>query len=1303
MDRPNDSDDDDDDEMMEDVQQPFETSSNNNNNAFLDSFYGLTATDAPTRAAASQVLLQHALAHPADAAYCLKRLLNGLCSGRTAARQGNAACLAAFLQRCPLQDLRREELSSSTTTTTTTTGLETTSDAAYIAHRLREATEPKEGKKKGSEERDYQFGRLFGINAVVRSGLLWRDDDEEDVDTIHAVVRDLIGLYRQKRWLREPVAHAICTLLQALYNQSTTKTLEFAKAVVEETVVPELLVNGDMAGRDALTEGEEEAARSSNNPLSQYSAEQIALSWFLRATTTGTSTNSFATSPSPLLREPNLSSSIPHLAQSLSETSNVVQPRTHLVWDALFLLVTKPTRTSTTSSKVHTRRNDTDDNDDDENNNDLLLPSIWQSVVVDRLVSTTHEKRALALCLLRNVSGVEFVSSLTGRTRLCMDATLVQLWTHDTVQKLLLDILCGSKSSLLQPLALSILEQVVSAFTQEEPDARWTIARALLECEPRFDTRTKTKTVEKILRLKETNDLQERYFSFLEEKILNTASAANAEDNAHKTPGYMDLLFHSTKTMSRVSDGDSTPETSPRFLRSATIFFGMAFLDCSSLESKSKGKQEAVGKILARLGKSSYPFSQRSVASARFYSLISDEVASILYTTTTDKETALLKFMTDIQTLQQQCLDQDAKLLQEAPASGDDKDNNAPSILRFLHSRATTAQKSKTMSTAERKWTECCTTLAVTLHLHLLSCSAPELDETERQDGDHPDENDDDDEEKEEILHSLVGIKEIYTILVDKTEESAASFLVEICVNLLASPLGAGHHSRGASPTLLREVVKRFWINGLTFCAQQKLQFDKEAMSMLLQGIGIEPDESMEITEEEADDDDEDMSEEEINESDDSSEASETKIEDLAEGDPSKEEIQIDNEKLQEMMLEDDDADIDETVLEHHDGADAALAKFIQMKQDARKAGQLARERIALASQMRCIVFLETIAVGKPETWGGLLTMDIVLYAVIETLRLRLSMLKSLEKASGAVAGDKRSFIDRISTVLKSKLLKAKVPSWTSTPECRDAASRLAEKVMKLARSSGDKDHQALCATAMLFCIRHVEPATAASEIAESMLGPAVEEWATKRTTKIDSSLLDTLIHQGPVVSQASLLPALIKATTAARSSYLKSESLRLVAALLNPKLNAGTTEMEKTAKDIVLQSIQPAVEALTASLVDTEMKKTKRLREVLKTGDKLVGTVLSLERIPTASWEGLLRELASLKSSTESSSITKTLDKMTAEVETIIEKLAQPDDESNKRKSPTAQLEEEEDDVPAGNQTKKTKKKGKKKKKGKR
>ena len=92
-------------------------------NPFLDSFYGIASANIAERTQAAKVLLHHCLLGPdanaKDAAYALKRLLNGLCSGRAAARQGNAAVLASFLKVAfaldgKMEEIRQQHLSQKT-------------------------------------------------------------------------------------------------------------------------------------------------------------------------------------------------------------------------------------------------------------------------------------------------------------------------------------------------------------------------------------------------------------------------------------------------------------------------------------------------------------------------------------------------------------------------------------------------------------------------------------------------------------------------------------------------------------------------------------------------------------------------------------------------------------------------------------------------------------------------------------------------------------------------------------------------------------------------------------------------------------------------------------------------------------------------------------------------------------------------------------------------------------------------------------------------------------------------------------
>ena len=91
-------------ENLEEITEEDEDNAeiSNNETPFLDSFYGLSSEDPRERSRAAHTMLQHCLlgqeANTKDASYALRRILNGLCSGRAAARQGNASALASFLK-----------------------------------------------------------------------------------------------------------------------------------------------------------------------------------------------------------------------------------------------------------------------------------------------------------------------------------------------------------------------------------------------------------------------------------------------------------------------------------------------------------------------------------------------------------------------------------------------------------------------------------------------------------------------------------------------------------------------------------------------------------------------------------------------------------------------------------------------------------------------------------------------------------------------------------------------------------------------------------------------------------------------------------------------------------------------------------------------------------------------------------------------------------------------------------------------------------------------------------------------------
>jgi hypothetical protein len=209
----NSDDDDDDDGVSEkegkdkatDTKSKRDNSNNKKTSAatipFMDTFYLLSSQDSSKdRSIAARDLIHHCFFSDGginykDSAYALNRLLNGMCSGRAASRQGFASCLTSFLRVAQSQgdDALKSILKEHSELKQT--DLNDAHPAIQIRQMLRTATdvstvESSSGKKSGSnknrfagktkgiEERDHVFGRLFGILAVVRSGILKSTPDE---------------------------------------------------------------------------------------------------------------------------------------------------------------------------------------------------------------------------------------------------------------------------------------------------------------------------------------------------------------------------------------------------------------------------------------------------------------------------------------------------------------------------------------------------------------------------------------------------------------------------------------------------------------------------------------------------------------------------------------------------------------------------------------------------------------------------------------------------------------------------------------------------------------------------------------------------------------------------------------------------------------------------------------------------------------------------------------------------------------------------------------------------------------------
>jgi DNA polymerase phi len=1259
---------------------------------FLDAFYELSSPNARDRARAAQVILQHsvvdsATANAKDAAYTLKRLLNGVCSGRASARQGNASALSSFLQLTitvasqhsssmvvSMEDIITESLSGVSSESRPTA-------LSFVRQRFETVTNPggnygSGGKRKGSEERDYYFGRLFGILAISRSGILVPIDPrnhsnvEECRLVANAFLKDLADLYHLKKWMREPVAHAVGTLLNTVFEVDGDAGAKescrgIADGLVSSVVIPRLLAFGD-----------NDMAKKSTIPnLATYSAEQVAIALNIQA-----HYESISDLPIPLNQPVMSLATVTHLADSLSATSGVTQPRTHLVWDSMWIYFSQSLSTNDDASlkrssiDIRVLRDTLPEGSEQVSD---VFRSIFRHVVVERLLAlpselsensegaamnqgrkATHERRSLALCLVRNMLGVPFMSSVIGRMRLVVSPSFVEIVLQEpVVGRVILDVLGTGKGSaskgsrqqadhLLKPLVSETLQSIVSS-TKEESSFekshlfRLAIAKSLLKCDSRFDGASKTSTVAELMGLGEqgapitAQHLQTLldFTDFLEAQFLrclclheNSELVPSMGSTAYKALGYLDQIFSVAKAISRATPADGPGEVDQLLNRIIAFFFATGFFDTRGLtppdqivspskkrkNAKKSFKSDVVMENMAvqsgRLAQSTImagnsepiPFHVRSTIASRFFSVIAESISP--GGAITDHAARYLSTMKFCRTGWEELASKGGTSY--AILDGDDFDlKEITSVVEQLESDAT----SNGEGPRARLFTAC-SLLASTLHLYLL-CYEPDQYEQSDDDGEIDGMND--------IASDIKAVENVKTLFsVSDLQEDPMPFLAEVCLGMLSSYLGSNAQSWGASSRVLREAIKAMWTAGLEICAKSDTVepvLDNSVLSLILEAVGATDEDC--ANPQHFDDDDgvdsgqDSPSEEELDVESEhhlEDENDEMAERDEQEGD-SDEEMEIGNDALQSLLEEDADAD----VLEHHEGADSALAKLIKVRQQARKAGQLARERIEISRRIRRLVLVETLILGKSEGWGPLLRREHVFRVLSALLTSRKTLEKSIasnvDGNTNSAMSEKRSMVEKLSSLLKTKALRIKISSfeWGEGCDVTQVSISFATNLMAQLREPVSKEQRALCSAALQMVLRAVD-----SENRDSIMllyDEALSEWATKRTSRLETFLFDDLIHYNPVVAQLSFADPVIGAINSARSPFVRCEVLRLTSVLFNPKINPLQNDLDVDAMRNMVGARERGLQQIFRCLEDDEMRNPKRLRSALKAAEKVL------------------------------------------------------------------------------------------------
>jgi hypothetical protein len=1124
-------------------------------------------------------------------------------AGRAAARQGYASAFTSFVKIAnatgALEEIQQEVNGDGDATDE--------SLLVFVRNQLLKMTDPSQaqsgkfGKVKGSEERDYQFGRLFGILGMVRSGILVPSGENKELSDINKVsaglVNDLVELYHHKKWMREPTAHGIITLLNSFYDAGS---LDDAKVVldhlVRKAIVPKLFAG---KGLDSLTAEQIAVAVSIQSHMDFFDSEL----------------------PSPLDQAIASSATIPILVDALGATSSVVHPRMHVVWDVFWLLLTEE---AAENARVRTLSESCPVSDESASE---VVKALMQSLVTQSLLAIgtegdgsnpTHERRALALTIVRAACGGTIQSSTAGPFVVLTDLNLLQdvILSQDIVKRLFLDVICAGNSSkgahMLKPLALHVLDTIVESdaisdlSSSESLDRRLAIAKCLLVNVPHFDRRTKTATISNLLLLNESvefafseevGQMWNKYIAFLQDQILRTSmndesdvdmveDGDSSKPSFHETLGYIDLLFNTAKRILRLQFGADDQTAFEEFRSSAIrrilgFFMTSAFFDCSTLtmtkkSKKKKGRKQSfdgaemhpvvseglrVKETFANPDEessASLPYAVRAVLSSRFFSLLADCVSMAtsvkpVASSSDDKQgkdARVFEVLSDVIDGWTLLEERGAESLASAEeVEGEEYRSKAIDTLKEFKQEAKAMLHNNGLSDVKSLARTRCTLgsaiLASTLCLQFLRCGDSDeiVDEIDEDDGD-------DDEDIVEMITDLqrfpARITGADTKESSEEEESSPLLgLAELCIHVLSSPLGSGGQSRGASPKLLREAVKLAWIGGLSAyaAADDDAVLDDDVLNALLTAIGASPAEEMENDEDEGESDsgeeesDSDESEEDkvvfsqaageaLGLDDDASDV-EMKGESGDASDDEEEDVELDPAQLESLLLEDSDAILDDDdgievgMLEHHAGADAALAQLIKLKQDARKAGRQALERLVFAKQLRCMLLLDTLLSNPGRQWGNLLQSAALAKIILPLLQARKDMEKAIEKASANQLGkkaavsdsEKRALVEKLTSLIKTKVCKLK---WSRDKQpSSDDVTELSVDLMNQVRKSTSTEHASCCSSSLLTMLKSLTNVDDMIE-ASRVYSDALREWSTKRTTKLPTSPFDDLIQHLP-------------------------------------------------------------------------------------------------------------------------------------------------------------------------------------------
>lgn len=367
--------------------------------------------------------------------YATNRLIKGLASSRDSARLGFSLCLSEVLN------------------------IMINTKHIYTIKRYLNDLDSKlilTGNKKGHELRSNLFGRLFGYQAILNSEVVL-----EDAATINTIYKLLVDLGLTKSWIREICFVTIFNHLSQL-DQSTKKsvTVTLLKLLKESDLILSqeglliyLAIDPAKRARWSKLAGITDQGWDNADPLTIGNLEKLG--------------NVLVDSSDP--------SKNPHKNRQLSTWN----PKIHFVWKPLLMELASPNNGTKNVKRLKTTN---------LKPNRLTLIEFWNSIIDQKFFksSSSSERKYWGFEILQQALSIP---SLTIQQVECILSPNI---LHSLINQ------SSKQQRTLHTLAHNILDNLVISSTKYE-ERRVPILKKLLEVSIRFDSITKSKTVNKLL------------------------------------------------------------------------------------------------------------------------------------------------------------------------------------------------------------------------------------------------------------------------------------------------------------------------------------------------------------------------------------------------------------------------------------------------------------------------------------------------------------------------------------------------------------------------------------------------------------------------------------------------------------------------------------------------------------------------------------------------------------------------------------------------------------------------------------